>query len=338
MRPIRLFLSFKICLLVIAVACAGSICVACSGGVESQAESVERVDVPEEQTPFGGLSDEEIIGVAKDQVENMHFQVRGMIEGALYEQEWTDSIEDGSAYYPVTEVSTMQELGERWYQLFSTRYTIEDAINGERGYREFNGALYTRNAGVGSVDLVYDIQEIANKTDDEVEFTGAMTNERDSLQTRFTMSLVYENGQWKYGVWRTGSTAEVANVSEGPASNSSEDEVTTAVVQEGSTVSEGSGSADGESSASRENSDQQSSVSSDTASWTSEDYFNYLLDELAEKGHYWSWQSAVVEKDTATSMTVAVGDDSPEKWTATGRYTIDKGSLAIYDETFGEYI
>lgn len=338
MRSIRLFLFLKICLLVIAVACAGSICVACSGGAEPQAESAGGADAPEEQAPFGGLSDEEILGVAKDQVENMHFQVRGMIEGALFEQAWTGAIEDGSTYYPVTEVSTMQELEDRWYQLFSTRYTIEDAINGERGYREFNGALYTKNAGVGSVDLVYDIQEIANKTDDEVEFTGATTNERDSLQIKFTMSLVYENGQWKYGVWRTGSTAEVAKVSEGSTLNSLEAEVATAVVQEGSTASEGSGSADGESSDSCENSDQQSSVSSDTASWTSEDYFNYLLNELTEKGHYWSWQSAVVEKDEATSMTVAVGDDSPEKWTVTGRYTIDKGSLAIYDETFGEYI
>lgn len=215
MRSVLSFLSLKTYLLVVALACVGSLCVACSGGAEPQAESTEQADAQSEQKPFDGQTDEEMIATAQSCAEDMYFQVVGMREGSLYEQAWADAIEDDYHYYPVTELSTMQELEDRWYQKFSTRYTVEEAIGGERGYREFNGALYTRSAGVGSVDLSYDVQEITGKSDDEVEFAGVMTDERDSSQMEFTMSLVYESGQWKYGIWKTGDAVAATNANGG---------------------------------------------------------------------------------------------------------------------------
>ena len=352
MRSVLSFLSLKTYLLVVALACVGSLCVACSGGAEPQAESTEQADAQSEQKPFDGQTDEEMIAAAQSCVEDMYFQVVGMKAGSLYEQAWADAIEDDYPYYPVTELSTMQELEDRWYQKFSTRYTIEEAIGGERGYREFNGALYTRNAGMGSADLSYDVQEITAKSDDEVEFAGVMTDERDSSQMAFTMSLVYEGGQWKYGVWKTGDAVAAANANGGASSDGLGSNATRVEVTEGSGsgsgADSGTGSDSGSSAGAGSSADsgaassgsaaQQSDAASSTSSWTSQDYFDYLMVELTAKGHYESQQSAMVERDTATSMTVAIGDDTPQKWTVTGRYTLDKSTLSIYDETFLEYI
>lgn len=70
----------------------------------------------------------------------------------------------------------------------------------------------------------------------------------------------------------------------------------------------------------------------------SEDYVDYLCGVLTFNGLMTSGQSLRVTSETNTSVSVAVGDNSSERFTTCGNYTLDKLTFEITDDVFFETI
>ena len=67
-------------------------------------------------------------------------------------------------------------------------------------YLEYNGALYTQNMGIGDDMETIVVDKIVSRTGDEVVFSGHSVFSLDGTNSGpVELSLVYENGSWKYG-------------------------------------------------------------------------------------------------------------------------------------------
>lgn len=245
-------------------------------------------------------SDEELLAHANAVVDDMYRQVYGMALGAAYDQDWSRQVvEDGVTWFLVTGCSSLQELEERWHQSFSSAYSIEEATGAPLAYREIDGALYSSNGGIGDYSTDFELTGVVSRGPFEVVFEGVAVDRLGGSESPIEMSLVFEGDAWKYGRW----------------------------IETSSSGSGGSGETG-----------QPDEPGQPTEQPQAVDYEAYLLDQLREKGLLHDGNVTMVSNETDTELTVSVGDNAPGKITFHGHYTLDKGDLTIFDETFQRYV
>lgn len=271
--------------------------------------------------PYGGASDDELLLQANSSVSDMYARIYGMALGAAYDQDWAHpKTLDGVTWYPVKGCSTMKALEDGWYSKFASDYSIEEATGVPLAYREIDGTLYSSNQGIGGFETDFELTEIAERMRNEVVFRGTATDVRSADEWPIEMSLVYEDGQWKYGRW--------IEVEAGAANDAGQDGADSATEQAG----------DGAGAATSGNAGGDAAAGNGGGTDDEMDYVEYLCDQLRSRGLLREGQVIMVTNDTESSVTVSVGDDLPDKVTFLGHYTLDKHTLSIYDETMMTYI
>lgn len=157
---------------------------------------------PQPSAPAGGPSDAELLELAGKAAGEMRSMIYTINLGALLEQDWNDTAALGGpdGYYKVIGCNSMKELEEYWYQKFARKYTIEQVAGGnyKTMYQESNGALYTMNLGIGGLMETVKVDNLISRNGDEAVFRGHL--EFDGSECgKVELSLVNENGTWKYG-------------------------------------------------------------------------------------------------------------------------------------------
>ena len=71
---------------------------------------------------------------------------------------------------------------------------------------------------------------------------------------------------------------------------------------------------------------------------TDDDYYAYLLDQLAIKGKTWDGNIVYVNYDTPSELYVSLGSPAPGKITFSDHYKLFKNTLKILDVVSGRYI
>lgn len=249
--------------------------------------------------PYDGAEDAELIRKASELLPDMYQKVYEMTWGAYYEQSYSDYVyKNDKIYFKLTDVDNMEELMDGWYEVFSRKYTIEEATGKELQYIEIGDGIYTPNEGIGSLDVEISATDIKTKKKDEVVYTGSVEDIRSGAISEIEMSLVFENHEWKYGYLKVGNV-----IFEPKGETEEHDEGINAIEQEAPS-----------------------------------DYVLYISEKLAEKGLLNGNQTMIVESETTYALTVTVGTDTPEKFTVTDRYHLDKKTLKITRDLTGEEI
>ena len=154
----------------------------------------------------GATSDGELLALASVAGNGMKNMIYGFEAGACFGQEWEDCVEyNGTSYCRVPGLNSMKDLEDAWYQDFSRRYPIEKNAGSsyKEMYLERNGALYTRNQGIGDdmTDVIVD--KMVSRSGDEAVFQGQLVDAIDGgSYGTMEFSLVYENGTWLYGYYK----------------------------------------------------------------------------------------------------------------------------------------
>ena len=148
-------------------------------------------------------TDQELLALAKDAGNGMKNMIYGVNQGALLEQDWGDTIQqNGLDCCKVPGYAGMKDLENYWYQKFARKYTMDQVTGGEyrQWYFEQNGALYTRNMGIGDDMQEVAVDKLVSRSGDEAVFSGHLVDVTDNTSGgAVEFSLVYEGGEWKYG-------------------------------------------------------------------------------------------------------------------------------------------
>lgn len=160
-------------------------------------------DSPQPSTPAaGGPDDAELLALAKNAAGEMRNMIYAINLGALLEQDWDDTAALGGPddYFKVIGCNSMKELEDYWYQKFARKYTIEQVAGSDYKtmYQESNGALYTMNLGIGGLMETVKVDSLVSRNGDEAVFRGHLEFD-GSEYGKVELSLVNENGTWKYG-------------------------------------------------------------------------------------------------------------------------------------------
>lgn len=121
-------------------------------------------------------------------------------------------------YYQVIGCTGVEDLEaslrSAWYRRFAHKYPFPVSLeemyfhkgpygNAEGVYLEYNGAIYTAQlSDYGGFDdpFAWTVDKLALRTSDEAIFHGhSNESEWDGFRVDFELSLVYEDGIWKYG-------------------------------------------------------------------------------------------------------------------------------------------
>lgn len=164
------------------------------------------------QAPAGGAdatSDGELMVLAAVAGNDMRSSIYGVNLGAILEQDWSAMVTvGGQMCYPVSGCSSLADLDSYWHQSFSRKYTMDEVTGG--AYRnmfiESGGSLFSVNQGIGGDMTITIVDGMVSRSGDEAVFKGwEVFEDGDSAYdpTPVEFSLVYENGTWMYGYYRT---------------------------------------------------------------------------------------------------------------------------------------
>lgn len=168
------------------------------------------------------ISNEGLLALARiavSEIPSMHFS---LATGSLIPQDKNDHIsvnlwgDFGEVYaYRVLDCTTAAEVESAvdrvWHQKFSRRYPVDYTANvieysGQPGnymggdLLRYSGALYVvENYGMGDGGMAWTIDRLISRTADEAVFHGH--DYWDEFGQEITLSLIYEDGVWKYGEW-----------------------------------------------------------------------------------------------------------------------------------------
>lgn len=105
---------------------------------------------------------------------------------------------NGDSYYLINEpeLVSFQELKKKALENFSEKYDNEDLF---RSYKEVDGNVFVKHMIIGfeSAEKDYSEFQIKERNGNEVVF-GAY---HKRVEKYTTFSLLYEDGDWKYGFW-----------------------------------------------------------------------------------------------------------------------------------------
>lgn len=166
--------------------------------------------------PVRDISDEELMAQAKTAVFDMEDMFLDLVRLAFLQTDINDCISvadilgsDGIDMYGMwacraIDYSTIAEakegVREMWYRSFSRRYPFPEEYL-EDNLAERNGKLYVLVGGVGDRGADVAIDCIVSRTAEEAIFRGHWVYDwdDDDMSDPFEMSLVFEDGTWKYG-------------------------------------------------------------------------------------------------------------------------------------------
>lgn len=190
---------------------------------EAQVAAVRaELEVMRDGKTLRDISNEGLLALARiavAEIPSMHFS---LATGSLIPQDMNDSIsvnlwgDFGEVRaYRVLDCTTAAEVEAAvdrvWHQKFSRRYPLDYTANvieytGQAGnyvcgdILRYNGALYVvENYGMGDGGLAWTIDWLISRTADEAVFHGH--DYWEELGEEITLSLVYEDGIWKYTEW-----------------------------------------------------------------------------------------------------------------------------------------
>lgn len=175
---------------------------------------------------YGGgaaaYTDEQLLALAQAAVEDMQVMIFELYCGGILPDSGAESepeiisrplpggISDSPmTYFRVPGYTSLTEvkaaIENTWYQKFSRRYdSLEWLGSGDnlRIYYEEDGKVYVQAEGMGMGPFTYAIDRIVSRTEDEVRFAGRSIIHAAGQEEDFgvlEMSLVWEDGTWKYG-------------------------------------------------------------------------------------------------------------------------------------------
>lgn len=169
------------------------------------------------------ISDEGLLALARIAVAEMPSMHFSLATGSLIPQDWNDSIlvnlwgDFGEVRaHRVTGCTTAAEIeavvNHAWHQKFSRRYPLDYTANvieytGQPGdymvgdILRYNGALYVvENYGLGDGGMEWTVDRMASRTADEAVFYGHDSWDESGQEVQL-LTLIYEDGVWKYGEW-----------------------------------------------------------------------------------------------------------------------------------------
>ena len=166
------------------------------------------------------ISDAGLMVRAELAANRMDYMFFYLAAGGLVQEDRTDSIsavevlganyEDVRAYRAIgcTNISELEEqLHELWYQTFSRKYPTFDVESMKWMWMERNGGVYViENFGMGDRGGYAVIDRMVSRTAEEAVFRGHWSYGADDDDTSesFEVSLVFEDGVWKYGYYKDG--------------------------------------------------------------------------------------------------------------------------------------
>ncbi len=166
------------------------------------------------------ISDAGLMVRAELAANRMDYMFFYLAAGGLVQEDRTDSIsavevlganyEDVRAYRAIgcTNISELEEqLHELWYQTFSRKYPTFDVESIKWMWMERNGGVYViENFGMGDRGGYAVIDRMVSRTAEEAVFRGHWSYGADDDDTSesFEVSLVFEDGVWKYGYYKDG--------------------------------------------------------------------------------------------------------------------------------------
>lgn len=169
-------------------------------------------------SPAQNLSDRELMKLAEEAANGMDYMFFQLAAGGLIQQDMNDSISaievvgDGSgdvrAYRAIgctTIAEAEAQVRERWYQTFSRKYPTFNAQYMEWLWMERDGKLYViENYGMGDRGGFAVIDQMVSRTTEEAVFRGhwAYGEDDGDMSDSFEISLVFEDGTWKYGYYK----------------------------------------------------------------------------------------------------------------------------------------
>ncbi len=113
-------------------------------------------------------------------------------------------------YYRVPGYTSVAEIlpaiEDVWYQKFSRKYDSFDWLGGGGNldiYYEENGKVYVQDGAIGLGPFTHVIDKMVSRTGDEAKFAGRVLMYEEEDAGALEISLVYEDGTWKYGYYKT---------------------------------------------------------------------------------------------------------------------------------------
>lgn len=152
------------------------------------------------QTP---VSDEDFLRLANEQVVEQYNFVYYLDVGAAFEQEWSNSSNDSAnPWYRVVDerIHSLQDIKNIWYSYFSKTSVMPDEML--HAYKEMNGAVYTRNEGVGDNFVGIQLNRITERTNSYVLIQGDQLfvdpwGDGNVKTGDITYKMVMDDGEWK---------------------------------------------------------------------------------------------------------------------------------------------
>lgn len=160
-----------------------------------------------------GLSDAELMALAEEAAYDINEMCANVLElaGLLPLDRSSTVVEDGWTYYLVPGCTSLAEIRKEtedaWYEKFSRKYdSLEwlcggDYLGNDR-YQERSGRVYMRDGETGIWPFTFTVDKLVSRTDSEAKFAGCAAVDDEVYD--LDLSLVYEDGAWKYGYFCNG--------------------------------------------------------------------------------------------------------------------------------------
>lgn len=166
--------------------------------------------------PSGGsssTSDAQLLELAEKAAYDINEMCSNVLElWGILPLDQSNTVEaDGWTYYLIpgyTSLAGIQKGTEdAWYEKFSRKYDSLEWLCGGNytdggRYREFSGKMYLRDGATGVWPFTFTVDKLVSRTDNEAKFTGRAAV--DDRVYDLELSLVYEDGAWKYGYFCNG--------------------------------------------------------------------------------------------------------------------------------------
>lgn len=167
-------------------------------------------------SPAQNLSDRELMKLAEESVNDRDiFYDRGSIQldkndSIITDKAFGGDFGDVTAYRVIgcsTAAQAEAKMREAWYQTYSRRYPTFETDSDVKYMRElwveYNGKVYQCEDPGGRGSNIADpvIDRIATRTADEVVFRGHWEIDGENIGP-IEVSLVFEDGTWKYGYFK----------------------------------------------------------------------------------------------------------------------------------------
>lgn len=145
------------------------------------------------------ITEDELIALAKKKLYEMSGRRLVITTGNLFQTN-NDKVKNinGDSYYLINEpeLVSLQELKKKALENFSEKYDNEDLFE---SYKEVDGNVYVKKIifGLAPSDNEYSEFQIKERNGNEVVFSAY----HKRANKYATFSLLYEDGDWKYGFW-----------------------------------------------------------------------------------------------------------------------------------------